>query len=69
MRHKPAGSLSRSLGIPVSPTGAKVLEERSYRPGQHGRRRHDLSEYDRRLREKQRLRAQYGIREAQREGQ
>ena len=65
MRHKPVGSLSRSLGIPVSPAGAKVLEERSYRPGQHGRRRHELSEYGRRLREKQRLRAQYFISEKQ----
>ena len=65
MRHKPVGSLSRALGIAVSPKGQKVLEERPYRPGQHGRGRHDLTEYGRRLREKQRLRAQYHISEKQ----
>lgn len=63
MRHKPVGSLSRSLGVAVSPRGQKVLESRPYRPGQHGRGRHELSEYGRRLREKQRLRAQYHISE------
>lgn len=63
MKHKPAGSLSRSLGIALTPTGAKVLDERPYRPGQHGRRRRDLTEYGRRLLEKQRLRAQYYISE------
>lgn len=65
MRHKPAGSLSRSLGIPLTPKGAAVLDERPYRPGQHGRRRRDLTEYGRRLLEKQRLRAQYFISERQ----
>ena len=65
MRHKPVGSLSRSLGIAVSPRGAKVLEERGYRPGQHGRRRQADSEYGRRLKEKQRLKAQYFISEKQ----
>lgn len=65
MRHKPVGSLSRSLGVAVSPRGAKVLEERGYRPGQHGRRRQDVSEYGRRLKEKQRLKAQYFISEKQ----
>jgi small subunit ribosomal protein S4 len=65
VRHKPVGSLSRSLGIPVSPKGAKVLDERPYRPGEHGRDRHVLTEYGRRLQEKQRLRAQYYISERQ----
>lgn len=65
MKHKPVGSLSRSLGIALTPKGAKVLDERPYRPGQHGRRRRDLTEYGRRLLEKQRLRAQYFISEKQ----
>jgi small subunit ribosomal protein S4 len=65
VRHKPVGSLSRSLGIAVTPKGHKVLEERGYRPGQHGRRRQDVSEYGRRLKEKQRLKAQYFISEKQ----
>lgn len=41
------------------------MEERPYRPGQHGRRPTRLSDYKVRLLEKQRLRAQYGLREAQ----
>jgi len=65
MRHKPVGSLSRSLGIGITPKGAKVLDERPSRPGQHGRDRHTLTEYGTRLREKQRLRAQYHITERQ----
>jgi ribosomal protein S4 len=40
------------------------MDERPARPGQHGTSRHVLSEYGRRLREKQRLRAQYFISEA-----
>ncbi|MCU1405053.1 MAG: ribosomal protein, partial [Glaciihabitans sp.] len=42
------------------------LEKRPYAPGEHGRtKRKQDSDYAVRLREKQRLRAQYGIREAQ----
>ena len=42
------------------------VEKRPYPPGEHGRaRRRTESDYAVRLREKQRLRAQYGIREAQ----
>ncbi len=58
--------LSRALGIPLTPKAARYLEKRPYAPGQHGRtRRKTDSDYAVRLREKQRLRAQYGIREAQ----
>lgn len=58
--------LSRSLGIPLTPKAAKYLERRPYAPGQHGRtKRKSDSDYAVRLREKQRLRAQYGIREKQ----
>ena len=58
--------LSRALGIPLTPKAARYLEKRPYAPGQHGRtRRKTDSDYAIRLREKQRLRAQYGIREAQ----
>jgi len=42
------------------------MERRPYGPGQHGRaRKKQDSDYAVRLREKQRLRAQYGIRESQ----
>ena len=58
--------LSRALGVPLTPKAAKYLEKRPYPPGEHGRtRRKTDSDYAVRLREKQRLRAQYGIREAQ----
>ena len=58
--------LSRSLGIALTPKAAKYMEKRPYGPGQHGRtKRKSDSDYAVRLREKQRLRAQYGIREAQ----
>lgn len=58
--------LSRALGLALTPKAAKYLEKRPYPPGEHGRtRRKTDSDYAVRLREKQRLRAQYGIREAQ----
>jgi small subunit ribosomal protein S4 len=58
--------LSRALGIALTPKAAKYMEKRPYGPGQHGRtKRKSDSDYSVRLREKQRLRAQYGIREAQ----
>src|SRR5215204_627513 len=58
--------LSRALGIPLTPKAAKYLEKRPYAPGEHGRtKRKADSDYAVRLREKQRLRAQYNIREAQ----
>ena len=58
--------LSRALGVALTPKAAKYLEKRPYAPGEHGRtKRKTDSDYAVRLREKQRLRAQYGIREAQ----
>lgn len=58
--------VSRALGIALTPKAAKYLEKRPYAPGQHGRtKRKADSDFAVRLREKQRLRAQYGIREAQ----
>lgn len=58
--------LSRSLGIALTPKAARYLEKRPYGPGQHGRtKRKADSDYAVRLREKQRLREQYGIREKQ----
>ena len=57
--------LSRALGIPLTPKAARHLERRPYPPGQHGRRRRTGSDYRARLLEKQRLRAQYNLSEAQ----
>ncbi|MFD1719174.1 30S ribosomal protein S4 [Georgenia deserti] len=58
--------LSRALGVALTPKAVKYFEKRPYGPGEHGRaRRRQESDYAVRLKEKQRLRAQYGIREAQ----
>ncbi len=58
--------LSRALGIALTPKAARYLEKRPYAPGEHGRtKRKADSDYAVRLREKQRLRAQYGLREKQ----
>jgi small subunit ribosomal protein S4 len=57
---------SRALGLALTPKAVKYFEARPYAPGVHGRaRRRPDSDYALRLREKQRLRAQYGIRETQ----
>ena len=53
---------SRALGIALTPKAEKYMERRPYGPGQHGRaRRKQDSDYAVRLKEKQRLRAQYNI--------
>ncbi len=58
--------LSRALGLALTPKAVKHFEKRPYPPGEHGRaRRRTESDYAVRLKEKQRLRAQYNIREAQ----
>ena len=58
--------LSRALGLALTPKAVKHFEKRPYPPGEHGRsRRRQESDYAVRLREKQRLRAQYALREKQ----
>jgi len=58
--------LSRALGLALTPKAVRHFEKRPYPPGEHGRaRRRTESDYAVRLREKQRLRAQYGLREKQ----
>ncbi|MHB1294120.1 MAG: 30S ribosomal protein S4 [Anaerolineae bacterium] len=61
---------SRSLGIPLTPKAAEIMEKRPNPPGQHGggrtgRGRRQESDYKRQLLEKQRLKAQYNIPESQ----
>ena len=62
---RPKVRLSRALGIPLTPKSVAYFERRPYPPGVHGRGRKTMSDYKVRLREKQRLRAQYDISEAQ----
>jgi small subunit ribosomal protein S4 len=57
---------SRKLGIPLSPKARKRIRKRNYPPGEHVKtKRKNDSDYAVRLKEKQRLRAQYGLKEKQ----
>jgi small subunit ribosomal protein S4 len=62
---RPKAKLSRALGIPLTPKCVKYFETRPFPPGVHGRGRRKQSDYQVRLLEKQRLRHQYNISEAQ----
>ncbi|HEY0531809.1 MAG TPA: 30S ribosomal protein S4 [Actinoplanes sp.] len=62
---RPKAKLSRALGIPLTPKCVKYFERRPFPPGVHGRGRRKASDYQVRLLEKQRLRHQYNISEAQ----
>lgn len=62
---RPKVRLSRALGIPLTRKCVKYFERRPYPPGVHGRSRRKTSDYQVRLLEKQRLRHQYNISEAQ----
>lgn len=57
--------LSRALGLALTPKAERYMQRRPYRPGEQGRGRTKDSDYSIRLKEKQRLRAQYGVRESQ----
>jgi small subunit ribosomal protein S4 len=57
---------SRALGIALTPKAAKYLERRPYAPGDHGKMMsRKTSDYKVRLKEKQKLRAQYNLKEKQ----
>ncbi|GGK70928.1 30S ribosomal protein S4 [Mangrovihabitans endophyticus] len=62
---RPKAKLSRALGIPLTRKCVKYFERRPFPPGVHGRSRRKQSDYQVRLLEKQRLRHQYNISEAQ----
>lgn len=58
--------IQRSLGIEIPGLGkAGALERRPYGPGQHGNKRKKISDYAVRMKEKQKLRYHYGLREGQ----
>lgn len=58
--------LQRSLGLELPGLGkAGALERRPYAPGVHGNKRKKVSDYAVRLKEKQKLRYHYGLREKQ----
>jgi small subunit ribosomal protein S4 len=62
---RPKARLSRALGIPLTPKCGKYFERRPFPPGVHGRGRRKASDYQVRLLEKQRLRHQCNVSEAQ----
>ncbi|MCC6260929.1 MAG: 30S ribosomal protein S4 [Anaerolineales bacterium] len=63
----PKVKLSRRFGVALTPKAAKIMEKRTLPPGQHGRVRSskDESDFKKQLIQKQLLRAQYNILEAQ----
>jgi len=67
----PTDRLSRALGIDLllkgkrAEAGKTAIQKGRPRPGMHGRTRQKISEYGLRLREKQKMRFMYGLREEQ----
>jgi small subunit ribosomal protein S4 len=55
----------RALGVQLPGLSSKSVERRPYPPGQHGQARRKLTEYGRRLMEKQKLCRNYGVSERQ----
>ena len=63
---KSSFKIQRSLGIELPGLGkAGALERRPYGPGQHGNKRKKISDFAVRMKEKQKLRYHYGLRERQ----
>lgn len=56
---------ARRLGFAFTAKDARILQKRSYAPGQHGQSRSRLSEYGTQLREKQKAKINYGVTERQ----
>lgn len=60
----PVYKVARRLGYSITETG-KELKRRPFAPGQHGQRKAKLTEYALQLREKQKVRFNYGLTEKQ----
>ena len=60
----PVFRIARRLGYSITETG-KELKRRPFAPGQHGQRKAKLTEYALQLREKQKVRFNYGLTEKQ----
>ena len=61
----PKAKKARRLGMAFTAKDAKILQKRSYAPGQHGQNRARVSEYGTQLREKQKMKFNYGVQEKQ----
>jgi small subunit ribosomal protein S4 len=64
----PKHQMCRRVGAPLCGRPNCAANKRPYPPGQHGRGRKRISEFQTRLLEKQKLRAIYGVSEAQMRG-
>ena len=63
---RPKVKISRALGVALTKKAAKVMERRSFAPGQHGQgRKKSPSVYKTQLMEKQKLKAIYNVSEKQ----
>lgn len=56
---------ARRFGMAFTAKDAKILQKRGFPPGQHGQNRARVSEYGTQLREKQKMKINYGIQERQ----
>ncbi len=62
----PRVKVMRALGLELPGLSRKTIERRPYPPGQHGQnRRRKVSDFGRQLKEKQKLRFNYGLSERQ----
>ncbi|HEX5656054.1 MAG TPA: 30S ribosomal protein S4 [Polyangiales bacterium] len=61
----PRVKIMRALGVDLPGLSPKTSERRPYPPGQHGQRRRKETEYGKRLKEKQKIRMNYGLSERQ----
>src|SRR3954453_20788361 len=62
----PKVKISRALNLAITPKAARIMERRSFTPGQHGlARKKSPSTYKMQLMEKQRLKAMYNLPESQ----
>jgi small subunit ribosomal protein S4 len=62
----PKVKISRALNLAITPKAARIMERRSFTPGQHGlARKKSPSTYKLQLLEKQRLKATYNVSEKQ----
>ena len=61
----PKAKKARRFGIAFTEKDSRILQKRSYPPGQHGQNRVRFSEYGLQLREKQKAKINYGIAERQ----
>src|SRR5262245_28518567 len=57
----PRVKVMRALGVELPGLSTKKIERRPYPPGQHGQGRKKVSEFGLRLKEKQKVRFNYGI--------